>query len=62
VHTPWAGFDVGVHATGAGVRPFPTNSYRFLSNRRISPEKGGIALLSRGLIAICDEQTGKHFE
>jgi len=40
VQAPWAGFDVGVHATGAGVRPFPANSYRFLSNRRISPEKG----------------------
>jgi hypothetical protein len=62
VQAPWAGFDVGVHATGAGVHPFPANSYRFLSNRRISPEKGGIALLSRGLIAICEEQTGKHFE
>jgi hypothetical protein len=62
VHTPWAGFDVGVHATGAGVRPFPTNSYRFLAKSAHFVGKGGIALLSRGLIAICEEQTGKHFE
>jgi hypothetical protein len=61
VHTPWAGLDVGVHATGAGVRPFPTNSYRFLPNRPHLIEQEAIALLSHGLIAICEEQMGKHF-
>jgi hypothetical protein len=46
----------------SGVRPFPANSYRFLPNRPHLIEQEAIALLSRGLIAICEEQTGKHFE